>query len=296
MISLQKAMPEILINISRTNLRMRRGRVVFGEVLYAPGGACGPRVQRDYQLVVLHRGELDLQWDDLPIHLAAPQSILLSPGHREHFIFSREHETHHSWCSLDAQAVPKKLRGLFRPSCKPAPIDPATHLLMELGKTVSFAGRPETDIENYFYLTLGLALLTGHALSVQASLRAARPGEQALSRAKQFVLREFGRDLSLEDLAAAANVSKPQLLKLFRNFIGASPIQYLYEQRLCAAAEKLAHTGLLIKAIARECGFANEFHFSRKFKKAYGKNPRAWRRENWARPVEPGGDDSRPEL
>lgn len=275
-------MSEILINISRTNLRMRRGHVVFGEVLYTPGGVCGPRVQRDYQLVVLHRGEVDLHLDDRRIHLAAPQSILLSPQHWEHFLFSREHEVHHSWCSIDAKAVPKKLRHLFRSSCKPIPVHSHTHLLMEFGKTLSFAGQPESDIENSFYLNLGLALLTSHALSVQANIGAARPGEQALSRAKHFILTEFGRNLSLEHIASAVNVSKPQLLKLFRNFIGTSPIQYLYEQRLSAAAEKLAHTGLPIKEIARACGFANEFHFSRKFKKAYGESPRVWRQQQWS--------------
>lgn len=275
-------MSENIINISRTNLRMRRGNVVFGEVLYAPRGVCGPRLQRDYQLVVLHRGELDLRLNDKRIQIAAPQSILLSPGHREHFIFSREHETHHSWCSIDAKAVPEKLRRLFQSSCKPALVDSHTDLLMELGKTLSFAGQPDLDIENSFYLNLGLALLTGHALSLEANIPAARPGEQTLSRAKQFVLKEFGRSLSLNDLATAANVSKPQLFKLFRDFMGASPMEYLYKQRLCAAAEKLVHTGLSIKEIAQGCGFANEFHFSRKFKKAYGKSPHAWRLQEWS--------------
>lgn len=271
---------------------MRRGHVVFGEVLYAPGGVCGPRIQQDYQLVVLHRGELDLHLDEARIRLAAPQSILLSPSHREQFIFSRNHETHHSWCSIDAKAVPKKLRRLFRSSCKPILVHSHTHLLMELGKTMVFADQLELGIENSFYLNLGLALLTGHALYVQADIRASTPGEQALSRAKQFILKEFGRNLSLEDLAVAATVSKPQLLKLFRHFIGASPIQYLYEQRLSAAAEKLAHTGVSIKEIAQTCGFANEFHFSRKFKEAYGKSPRAWRLQEWSgteqpQPVQP---------
>jgi AraC family transcriptional regulator len=261
---------------------MRRGNVVFGEVLYGPQGICGPRVQRDYQLVVMHRGKLDLHLDDKRIQIAAPQSILLSPRHREHFIFTRDGETHHSWCSLDAKVVPEKLRRLFRSSCKPAPIDPHTQLLMELGKTLSFAGQPDADTENSFYLNLGFALLTGYALFVRAKIQAAKPGELALSRAKQFILKEFGRSLSLNDLATAANVSKPQLLKLFRDFIGASPIQYLYEQRLCAAAEKLAHTGLSIKEIAQDCGFANEFHFSRKFKETYGKSPRVWRQQEWS--------------
>ena len=42
------------------------------------------------------------------------------------------------------------------------------------------------------------------------------------------------------------------------------------------------HTGLSIKEIAEHCGFANAFHFSRKFKLAYGQSPRLWRSQKWS--------------
>jgi AraC-like DNA-binding protein len=279
-------MPEILKNISRVNLRMRRGAVVFGEVVYSPGGICGPRIQRDYQLVILHRGEIDLLLDDKPIEIAARHAILLSPGHREHFIFSRERETHHSWCSIDADAIPQKLRRTFRSSCKPVPVDSRISLLMELGKTTFFERQPAPGIEESFHLSMGLALLSGFALGVQTKIRVLNAGEQAVARVQQFILKEFGQRLALRDLATAAGVSRQHLLKLYRDRCGSSPIQYLYERRLCVAADKLAHTGLTIKEIAKYCGFANEFHFSRKFKEAYGKSPRAWRSQKWSKPLQ----------
>lgn len=275
-------MPEILKNISRMNLRMRRGAVVFGEVIYAPGGICGPRIQHDYQLVILHRGELDLQVDDQHVALAAPYAILLSPGHREHFIFAKERDTHHSWCSIDVRAIPQKLRRLFRSSGKPALVDSNTEALMELGKTIFHEGRPDLFLENTFHLNLGLALLTGFALGIQARSPVVRPGDKALARVEQFMLKQFGQTLSLKEMAAAAGVSRQHLLKLFRNRHGISPTQYLYERRLGVAADQLLHTGLTIKEISERCGFANPFHFSRKFKLAYGLGPRAWRSQNWA--------------
>ena len=278
----KQAMPEILKNISRVNLRMRRGAVVFGEVLYSPGGICGPRVQHDYQLVILHRGDLDLRLDDRRIEIAAPQAILLSPGHREHFIFSRDRETHHSWCSIDAGAVPQKLRRLLRSSCKPALADSRIEALMELGKTTFFAGQRDPVLENTFHLSLGMALLTGFALGAQARIPVISPGDQALARAEGFILKEFGQRVSLTELAATAGVSRQHLLKLFRNRRGTTPTHSLYERRLCVAAGQLIHTGLSIKEIAEQCGFANAFHFSRKFKEAYRISPRVWRSQKWS--------------
>ena len=275
-------MPESLKNISQVNLRMRRGAVVFGDVIYSPGGMCGPRIQRDYQLVILHQGGLDLRLDGKPVEVAPRHAILLSPGHRECFIFSRDHQTRHSWCSIDARVIPQKLRALLRASCKPAPVDSRIEALMELGKRTFFEGQPDPFLESTFHLSLGLALLAGFALGVQAGIPVLSSGDQALARTEQFISNEFGRRLSLMDLAKAARVSRQHLLKLFRLRRGNTPIHYLYERRLCAAADQLAHTGLAIREIAEQCGFANEFHFSRKFKDAYGKSPRLWRAHEWS--------------
>jgi len=279
---LKSGMPEILRNLSQVNLRMRRGSVVFGEVIYSAGGICGPRIQHDYQLVILHQGELELRLDGRPIEITPGHGILLSPGHRELFFFSRDRSTRHSWCSVDANAVPPKLRRLFRSSSKPAPVDSRIEALMELGKNTFLEVPTSSNIENTFHLSLGLALLSGYTLGIQARIPVLHPGEQILARTEQFILKEFGRKLSLQDLANAAGVSRQHLLKLFRHRRGISPTHYLYERRLSAAAEQLIHTGRSIKEIAGHSGFTNEFHFSRKFKKAYGKSPRDWRLQKWS--------------
>ena len=137
---------------------------------------------------------------------------------------------------------------------------------------------------NTFHLNLGLAPPTGFALRVHDRRPVIRPADQALARAERFIFKQFGQRLSLLDLAATVGLSRQHLLKLFRLRHAASPTQYLYERRLRVAADQLADTGHSIKEIARSCGFANEFHFSRKFKLAYGKSPRLWRSQKWSGP------------
>ncbi len=66
------------------------------------------------------------------------------------------------------------------------------------------------------------------------------------------------------------------LRKLFQRELGITPLQYLNDLRLHAAAEALsgkAETSGIVTEIARMCGFREPLYFSRMFKKKYGLSP-----------------------
>ena len=276
-------MSERLKKISPMNLSVDRGAVFFGEVVYAPGGVCGPRIQRHYQLVVIHSGGLDLRLDDEAITVAPGQAILLSPNHHEYFQFSRTRETHHSWCAIKPTSVSMKLRQLFGSLRKPAPFDSHLATLLKFGQTVFTNALPDKTLEDGFSLGLGLSLLSGFALAAQTGGVVKSSSDEALARMEDFVCREYDKPLRLEDMATAAGVSRQHLLKLFRERQWPTPTDYLYKKRMEAAVDLLAQTGLAISEISERCGFANPFHFSRKFRQAYGQSPRAWRAQAWSR-------------
>jgi len=276
-------MPEILKNISRVNIRKQRGDVVFGDVTYGPGGVCGPRMQQDYQLVIVHSGSLELRLDGKKIPVGPGHAILLSPGHKEHFLFSRDTETNHGWCAVDPSAVPARMRRLFRSTTAPAPFTSHLATLLKLGKTAPVSSPGNESLEDNYCFGLGLALLSGFAFQVHAGQKVKNPGDEALERMDEFISREYAQPLQLANLAAAAGVSRQHLMKLFRDRGWPTPTQYLYEKRLETALDWLSHTGLSVEEIGFRCGFANAFHFSRKFSQAYGKSPRAWRAQAWSR-------------
>ena len=72
------------------------------------------------------------------------------------------------------------------------------------------------------------------------------------------------------------------LRKLFRKELGVTPLQYLNDKRLQAAAEYLCsvfHDGCSISEISHQCGFREPLYFSRMFKKKYGISPSFYRIE-----------------
>ena len=77
--------------------------------------------------------------------------------------------------------------------------------------------------------------------------------------------------------ARKLGVSYAHFRRLFRDFFGVPPGAYLLESRIQQAAVLLAHTRAPVADIAQECGFADEFYFSRIFKKYRRMAPKHYR-------------------
>lgn len=91
-------------------------------------------------------------------------------------------------------------------------------------------------------------------------------------------INEGMRIVSVEELAAAANVSPGHVFRLFRDSFGVGPARVLELVRLVRAATWLQRSNSTLAEIAARAGFANAYHFSRRFSAAYGSAPGAFRR------------------
>jgi AraC family transcriptional regulator len=110
-----------------------------------------------------------------------------------------------------------------------------------------------------------------------------------IRRAVALMETNFAAKLSREEMARAAGLSVSHFSKLFTQCIGLSPHQYLVRCRL-HHAKKLLLTpkeSLSIVDVAAEAGFADQAHFSRHFRRAYGMSPLAFRRTTRGEPKTP---------
>ena len=85
--------------------------------------------------------------------------------------------------------------------------------------------------------------------------------------------------LTLEMIAASANVSKSEALRCFRTGIQTTPIRYLNDYRLSRARERLLSTEEPVSAVSEYAGFESVSYFCQAFKKKYGVSPRTLRRQ-----------------
>jgi len=101
-----------------------------------------------------------------------------------------------------------------------------------------------------------------------------------IRRAVALMEANFAAKLSREEMARAAGLSVSYFSKLFTQCIGLSPHQYLVRCRLRHGKKLLAkpEENLSLVDVAAEAGFADQAHFCRHFRRAYGVSPLAFRR------------------
>jgi AraC-like DNA-binding protein len=119
------------------------------------------------------------------------------------------------------------------------------------------------------------------ARALQAIAGDARPinsvNRRAALRAREYVDAHAGESFSLEDLERATGHDRWQLSRDFRALFGTSPYRYLIARRL-DRARRLMLDGCACADAACACGFADQSHLGRAFKKTFGLTPNAWLR------------------
>ena len=101
-----------------------------------------------------------------------------------------------------------------------------------------------------------------------------------LQRMMQYVHTHYADKVTLEELAGEVSISKSSAMKLFRQYLHTSPIDYLISYRLKQAAKLLTTTRGSVSAIAEQTGFENVGYFCRKFKAVFSQTPSQYRRES----------------
>lgn len=94
-----------------------------------------------------------------------------------------------------------------------------------------------------------------------------------------WILQNLSQDLSLEVLAAQANMSSRNLRRVFHRQTGRSPSEFIEQARLERARRLLADGDSALKRIAAHCGFGSEDHMRRVFQRHLGVTPKTYREQ-----------------
>jgi AraC family transcriptional regulator len=83
--------------------------------------------------------------------------------------------------------------------------------------------------------------------------------------------------IRMRDLAKVTQFSQSKFNRTFKASFGCTPGQYVTRMRIARAQILMKMSGEPLCQIAAECGFADQAHFSRCFRKFVGYPPARWR-------------------
>jgi len=131
------------------------------------------------------------------------------------------------------------------------------------------------DILHTLSISAGYSLLSSpgflHGLNVDESTR--------MSKVYDYILDNFKRDISLDEVASIAYLSPSAFCRYFKKFTRKTLSEFLIDLRIGYACKLLQNNNLGISQVSLDAGFNNVSYFNRKFKAIKGQTPMEYQRQ-----------------
>lgn len=101
-----------------------------------------------------------------------------------------------------------------------------------------------------------------------------------LTKVLDYIDEHITQNTGIEELANIAHMHPNSFIRLFKQYAGMPPIQYITHKKIEKAKQSLAMTELSVTEISDLLGFNDMFYFSKQFKKHAGVTPTDYRRQN----------------
>lgn len=102
------------------------------------------------------------------------------------------------------------------------------------------------------------------------------PQGHRLRHVVEYVRANLHRDLSADELARLACLSRAQFFRAFRQELGLSPVEFILRERVAQACRLLRDGNRYFTDVAYRCGFSSPSYFNRVFKAVMGVSPGQW--------------------
>ena len=130
------------------------------------------------------------------------------------------------------------------------------------------------------YMDILVVQLMRHTGTSMTQVADNSPANRQCAAIRRYIDSHYKEPLTLDLLAAEANVNKYYLAHAYKQTYGISPINYLIARRIREGKRLLTETDLSLSQISGILGFSSASYFSQSFRKAEGISPVEYRKAN----------------
>lgn len=102
----------------------------------------------------------------------------------------------------------------------------------------------------------------------------------ALKQMLDYIVRNYQNRITIDQLCEVAQISRNTCFRLFHDFMGDTPTNFITKYRLNQSLTLLKNSSISISGIASHSGFSHQSHFTQLFSKYFGQTPLQYRKEN----------------
>ena len=258
----------------------------YGWEQCAPLHSFGPYVRNHYlfHYIISGRGYLEHTGDDGVTRrheLQANQGFLIAPGQVNTYCALRDDPWKYVWLEFDGLRAAEYLDtaglGANRPIYRPKTLSMGESVRDSMLYITAHSDASALHLIGHLFLFMDTLVQSS---SAKRELRGNRLQDFYIQEAVTYMEQNYQRELSVEEIADVCKLNRSYFSKLFKENMGCPPQEFLIRLRLAKATEFMKTSGASIGDISVLCGYPNQLHFSRAFKKRYGMSPREWRNQN----------------
>ena len=244
--------------------------------LFGRKGTAAQRVPADLHLARRRAVRVGFAQGDLPSRAAASSSCS-SPGEWHSYRPSPKTGWHEYWIGFTGPDIDRKVGAKFLDPHRPLFNVGYHEEIINLYKlALRTAQEQGSGFQQILAGIVNLLLGFAYAEHMQTALEDMQVAAQ-LNEAKIIMQDNFNRNLSCQEVAARICMSYSRFRRLFRQYVGFAPAQYLLELKINKSKELLTNSALTCQEIAFESGFEYPSHFNIAFKKKTGITPNQYR-------------------
>lgn len=139
-------------------------------------------------------------------------------------------------------------------------------------KRPGFEIRIRNELSELFFSLLNLSLSNNEMSSSE------KKDVYRLKLMLSYIELHYTEPITLSMLAASANISDSEVLRVFRKVMNTTPIKYLTQYRIQQATAHLTQTNLPVSEICVLCGFQDISYFTKIFRELKGMPPAKFRK------------------
>lgn len=234
----------------------------------------------NYEVILVDRGPYRCELNQEHLTLVDGQVLVIKPGdwHQDHL---RDGQRHYVLHFRLAGALPgDPALPLFRDDVRPAAqicqgdYSRDTFFMRELRREAEEEARHSPAVQDSLLEALFWRIARGLSESaLSETFRRLPQSEAQRERITEVFHRHLKGNPTVVELAADAKMSPRHLTTLCREMFADGPARFLLKLKLRRAEEILRYRGQSVKEVSEDLGFANPYHFSRVFKRVYGRPP-----------------------